>query len=64
MTNPFLIFCLGFVCGAIPFLAVIVAYYIRARRRVNSIKAKIAQLHQAQETVHNACEKAYGGGHE
>lgn len=60
MTNPFLIFCAGFASGSVPLIAFIVIYYVRARRRVASIKAAIQRYNEATRTVGAATEKTYG----
>lgn len=56
MTN----FLLGFLSSSCLFMAMILAYYIRARRRVKSIQAAIEQYQRAQAEVTHACDKVYG----
>ena len=56
MTN----FLLGFLSSSVLFLALIVAYYLRARRRVRAIQAAIAKYQAATMTVGQAANKVYG----
>jgi hypothetical protein len=41
--------------------AIVVAYYVRARRRVASIKAAIQRYQEATKVVGGAVEQAYAG---
>ena len=55
-----ILFLLGFLSSSILFLALIVAYYVRAKRRVRSIQSAIEQYQKASATVTGACDKTYG----
>ena len=56
MTN----FLLGFLSSSVLFLALVIAYYLRAKRRVRSIQAAIEQYQKANAAVGGACDKTYG----
>lgn len=57
-----ILFLLGFLCSSVLFLALIVAYYVRARRRVRSITEAIGRYQQSKQTVGAACDAVYGRG--
>ena len=57
--NPTTIFLLGFACSTVFWMSVFGWLYARARRRVNSIKASIAQYQQAKSVVGSALDQVY-----
>lgn len=57
--NAPLCFLLGFLSAAALSSVLAVAYYVRARRRVERIKAAIENFQQARKTVGAACDKVY-----
>lgn len=50
---------LGFLSASVLFTAFIVVYYIRAKRRVASIKAAILKFQEASKVVGEAADRAY-----
>lgn len=53
-------FLVGWMCGAGLMTVIIVVYYVRARKRVASIKAAIHRYQEATKTVSTAADAAYG----
>lgn len=57
--HPATVFLLGFAAGSVPLSILIAAYYFRARRRVDKIKAAIRTYQDAQASVQQACDKVF-----
>lgn len=58
--HPVVIFTLGFASGALPLSALILIYYVRARRRVREIKAAIENYQKASRVVGDSCNRVFG----
>lgn len=56
MNNPSL-FLLGFAAASVLWTALIIGYYLRARRRVMAIKAGIARYQAASKMVGEALDR-------
>jgi len=55
MTN----FLIGFAAASLLWASAAAFYYLRARRRVQSIQAAIRDYHKATRTVNAACDTIY-----
>lgn len=57
--TPTLYFLAGFATGIIPLATLIIAYYLRARRRLRAVRQTVQNLRASDALVSEAIQRVY-----